>query len=201
VRQATGVGKAKFVAEFVRMIAENDERVTVFCWHREVYSILLEMLSDERLGDLKPTMYTGTESVKQKQEAKDRFCGGDSRVMLMSLRSGAGLDGIQHHCRVGVFAELDWSPAVIEQCEGRIARDGQPDPTLFYYLLSTGGSDPVLADLLGVKRGQIEGIRDPNGAFEHGLDAEGQNVKKLAQAYLDKRRGGQAAATARGHGR
>lgn len=184
VRQATGIGKAKFVAEFVRMIAENDERVVVFCWHRDVYNILWEMLSDDRLGDLKPSMYTGSESPKQKEEAKQRFCGGDSRVLLMSLRSGAGLDGLQHHCRIGVFAELDWSPAVTEQCEGRIARDGQPDPTLFYYLLSTGGSDPIISDLLGVKRGQSEGIRDPKGAFEHGLDAEGQNVRRLAQQYL-----------------
>ncbi len=188
VRQATGIAKAPYVAEFVRMLAASDEKVVVYAWHREVYAILMEQLTDARKdgGDLHPVMYTGSESPKQKQAAKDEFCGGDARVMLMSLRSGAGLDGLQNHCRIGAFAELDWSPGVHEQDEGRIARDGQPDPTLFYYLLSTGGSDPIIADMLGIKRGQIEGIRDPNGAFEHGLDADGQNVRKLAQAYLLK---------------
>jgi SNF2 family DNA or RNA helicase len=188
VRQATGVAKAPYVAEFVRMLVASDERVVVYAWHREVYAILMEQLCDARKdgGDLRPVMYTGSESPKQKQASKDEFCGGDSRVMLMSLRSGAGLDGLQNHCRIGAFAELDWSPGVHEQDEGRIARDGQPDPTLFYYLLSTSGSDPIIADMLGIKRGQIEGIRDPNGAFEHGLDADGQNVRKLAQAILLK---------------
>ncbi len=189
VRQATGVSKAPYVAEYVRMLTDSGERVVVYAWHREVYAILMEQLSDKRKdgGDLQPVMYTGSESTKQKQDAKDRFCGGDSRVMLMSLRSGAGLDGLQHHCRIGAFAELDWSPMVHLQDEGRIARDGQPDPTLFYYLLSTSGSDPIISDILGLKRAQAEGILDPKGAVEHGLDADGQNVRKLAQAYLLKR--------------
>lgn len=188
VRQATGVAKGPFVAEFVRMLAENDEKVIVFAWHREVYSILNELLSSDNNGqtNLRPAMYTGSESPKQKQEAKEKFCDGEARVLLLSLRSGAGLDGLQHHCRIGVFAELDWSNGTHEQCEGRIARDGQPDPTLFYYLLSAGGSDPIISDLLGIKKAQLEGIRDPKGAFEHGLDAEGQNVRKLAQQYLLK---------------
>jgi hypothetical protein len=152
------------------------------------YAILMEELSDKNKdgGDLHPVMYTGSESPKQKQDAKDRFCGGDSRVMLMSLRSGAGLDGLQHHCRIGVFAELDWSPMVHLQDEGRVHRDAQPDPVVMYYLLSTSGSDPIIADILGLKRAQSEGILDPKGAVEHGLDADGQNVKKLAQAILLK---------------
>lgn len=186
VRQATGVAKAAFVAEFVRILAESDERVVVFAWHREVYRILLENFSDKKLGDLRPVLYTGTESPKQKEESKERFCGGDARVMLMSLRSGVGLDGIQHHCRIGVFAELDWSPAVHDQCEMRIARDGQMNKTLFYYLLSTSGSDPIVSDVLGVKQGQLEGIRDHKGALEHVIDSDGKHVRKLAEAYILK---------------
>lgn len=187
VRQATGISKAPYAAEFIRMVAASEERVIAYLWHRECYTILMEALSDKKLGDLHPVMYSGSESVKQKEEAKARFCGGDARVMLMSLRSGAGLDGLQNHCRIGVFAELDWSPGVHSQDEARIARDGQPFPTLFYYLLSNSGSDPIIADMLGIKRGQVEGILDPKGAFEHGLDADGQNVRKLAQAYLLRR--------------
>src|SRR5579884_3848269 len=43
----------------------------------------------------------------------------------MSLRSGAGLDGLQEDCTVGVFGELDWSPEQHRQCIGRLDRDGQ----------------------------------------------------------------------------
>lgn len=45
VRQATGVAKAPYVAEFVRLLLESGEQVVLFGWHREVYGIWLEKLA------------------------------------------------------------------------------------------------------------------------------------------------------------
>lgn len=111
LRQATGVAKAPYVAEFVRMLLDRGEQVVLYGWHRVVYSLWLD-----RLKDYRPAMYTGSESPKQKDEAIQRFMDRDARVLLISLRSGAGLDGLQHHTRTVVFGELDWSPGVHEQC-------------------------------------------------------------------------------------
>jgi hypothetical protein len=61
----------------------------------------------------------------------------------MSLRAGSGLDGLQQVCKVGVFGELDWSPGIHDQCEGRYHRDGQTEPSVSYFLVSDVGSDPV----------------------------------------------------------
>lgn len=181
LRQATGVAKAPYVAEFVRMLMSSEKKVVLFGWHREVYSIWMDLLAE-----FKPVLYTGTESPKQKQAAKDAFVNGDSDVMIISLRAGAGLDGLQHVCKVGVFGEIDWSPGVHIQCIGRYHRDEQEDPSVAYYLLSEDGSDPVIADLLGLKRGQIEGVVDPEADLVEQLAIEPGSIKRLAQVYLEK---------------
>ena len=87
-----------------------------------------------------------------------------------------------------VFGELDWSPGVHEQCTGRIYRDGQADPVVAYYLLATDGADPIMADVLQLKRAQVEGLRDPTGAVLEQLDASGQHVRKLAERYAARAR-------------
>lgn len=184
LRQATGIAKAPFVAEFVRMVVETGEPVVLFAWHREVYTVL-----QDKLADLKPAMYTGSESAAQKAEAKRRFMESETDVLVMSLRSGAGLDGLQQRCRTAVFGELDWSPGVHEQCIGRIYRDGVPglDPVLAYFLLADSGSDPIVADVLGIKTGQIQGMRDPNLEMVEALDLGEHHIKRLAEGFLAQR--------------
>jgi SNF2 family DNA or RNA helicase len=180
MRQVTGIAKAPYVAEFVKFLVEdNDEPVVVYAWHREVYDILME-----RLKDLNPVMYTGSESPAQKEAAKQAFINKKSKVMLISLRAGAGMDGLQDVCHLAVFAELDWSPGVHEQCVGRVHRDGQDEPVTVYYLLSEHGSDPVMSDILGIKKQQIEGVRDPNQDLVTKLQVEEDYIKQMAQKFL-----------------
>lgn len=182
MRQATGVAKAPYVAEFVRMLLDSgdkNEKLVLFGWHREVYGIWLEALAE-----YKPMLYTGSESPTQKELAAKAFCEGDSRILIMSLRAGTGLDGLQHVCKTIVYGELDYSPGVHEQNDGRVGRDGQLHPVMSYYLMASYGSDPVLADILGVKNGQIQGIRDPGGALIEKLEVTPGMTKRIAEAYL-----------------
>jgi len=180
VRQATGIAKAPFVAEFVRLLVESGQRVVLFGWHREVYGIW-----QERLAEFNPALYTGTESPKQKQAAKEAFLKGDAHVLMMSLRAGAGLDGLQDCCSTVVFGELDWSPGVHEQCIGRVHRDGQTEPVMAYFLISNEGSDPIVAEVLGVKREQIEGVRNPGEHLVERRDVGENQLRALAKAFLE----------------
>ncbi len=111
LRQATGIAKARWVSEYVRLVLEQEPKVVVWAWHREVWDIYMN-----RLREFRPVLYTGSESPTQKARASETFIHGDSRVLLMSLRSGSGLNGLQNVCSFGVFGELDWSPGVHEQC-------------------------------------------------------------------------------------
>lgn len=183
MRQATGIAKAPFVAEFVKLLLESDEQVVLWGWHRAVYDIWLE-----RLKAYNPTLYTGTESPTQKNRAQDAFMGGDARVLLMSLRSGAGLDGLQEVCHIGVFGELDWAPAMHDQCLGRLARGGQTKPVLGYFLISDHGADPKMAEVLELKRQQAEPILDPDRPLFTPVADPRERIRELARDVVARRR-------------
>lgn len=182
MRQATGIAKAPYVAEFCRLLLESEENLLIYAWHREVYTVLMD-----GLRDFNPVMYTGSESPKEKEKSFAEFTEKRSRAMLMSLRSGAGLDGLQHSCRTVVYSELDWSPGVHEQATGRIARDGQTDPVMAYYLIADNedSSDPFVMQTLGLKIDQVDGIRDPDSsAVTQPLVGSEKHIHDLAEAYM-----------------
>lgn len=182
LRQATGISKAPYVANFVKMLVDNGEKVVLYGWHRAVYAIWNDLLKD-----YKPVMFTGSESALQKDKAKLEFVNGDAQILIISLRAGAGLDGLQHACKTVVFGELDWSPGVHEQAIGRVARDGQLDPVMAYFLVSEHGADPTIVDVLGIKKGQIEGVRNHEAPLVEKLQTDPNHIKKLAQSYLNQK--------------
>lgn len=105
---------------------------------------------------------------------------------VQELRAGAGTDGLQHVCKVGIFAELDWSPGVHVQCIGRFHRDEQDEPSIAYFLLAEDGADPVMADIVGLKKTQLEGVRDPDAELLEELEIDAGGVKRMAESYLAK---------------
>lgn len=179
LRQATGVAKAPYVADFIRLLVESGERPVLYGWHRMVYQLWAD-----KLADLSPVFYTGTESIRQKELAKQQFISGASKVFICSLRAGAGLDGLQRASRTVVFGELDWSPGVMEQNIGRVDRDGQLDPVMAYFLVSEHGADPAMAEVLGLKRMQLEPVRNPEAELVEKLTTDDDHVRKLARLYL-----------------
>lgn len=182
LRQATGIAKAKPVAELVKMLCDAGEKVLLAGWHRDVYEIWNRVLHDYR-----PVMYTGTESPAQKNKAVEAFTEGNSQVFIISLRSGAGIDGLQHVCSNIVFGELDWSPHVMDQLIGRIDRDGQTKPVNAFFPVIDDGSDPFMIEVLGDKRSQHDGLVEGKQAKAEILADTGPRVDRIramAEAYL-----------------
>jgi len=179
LRQATGLAKAPYVADFVRMLVDSGEKVVLFGWHRSVYDKW-----KERLTGIEVAWYTGEESDSAKAKSFAAFTTGTAQVLVMSLRSGAGLDGLQRVSSVVVIGELDWSPQVMDQCIGRIDRDGQPDPVVVYYLVANDGADPGMMDVADIKRAQLVAVRDPGRALVEETSVDPDHIKKLAEKYL-----------------
>jgi SNF2-related domain len=184
VRHATGVAKAPYVAAFVRLLVEAGEAVIVCGWHRDVYDIWLR-----ELADLAPAMFTGSETPARKEEQKRRFLDGETGVFIMSLRSGAGVDGLQARCSTVVFGELDWSPGIHHQCVGRLDREGQicwPDPVNAIYLVASDGSDPSMMETLGLKRSEAVQIVDPALGVQKAA-SDDSHLRSLVNRYLRRR--------------
>ncbi len=182
MRQITGIAKARHVAAYVRMLLEQDIPVLLAGWHRECYEIW-----NKHLSDFSPVMYTGSEDTRAKDRAKEAFISGKTNLMMISLRSGEGLDGLQQRCSTTVFGELDWSPKVHEQLIGRTDRPGQKaEEVTAIYLHTNGGSDPLVMDILGVKASQSRGIMDPLSGPQ-AVHSDESRIKLLAERYLARK--------------
>lgn len=178
MRQLTGIGKAPFVAAYVKLLLRDTDKVVIAGWHREFYEIILG-----QLGEYEPRLFTGSETAAAKDRHVKDFVEGDSRVLLMSLRSGAGLDGLQHVCRDVVIGELDWSPMVHKQLIGRLRRPGQTEQVNAHLLWTDYGSDPAVLEMLGVKTDQGHGIVDPGKALAP-REQDTSRIKRLAEMVL-----------------
>ncbi|CAH1691256.1 Helicase ATP-binding domain-containing protein [Hyphomicrobiales bacterium] len=183
LRQSTGVAKAKGVADLVAMLLESGrERVVLAGWHRDVIDIW-----KRELARFKPVLYTGSEGAKQKNASEDAFVSGDSRVLIISLGSGAGLDSLQACCNTLVVGELPWSRAVTHQLEGRLDRDGQEAEIIDSFVtFCDSGSDPAIMELMGLKAAQAKGISDPYAEVEFVQQDEGR-ITAMAKAWLQRR--------------
>lgn len=182
LRHLTGVAKARSVAEFVKLLLDQGEKVLLVGWHRDVYAIW-----EKELKSYKVSKYTGTENQKQKEEALKHFVEGESQVFILSLRSGAGIDGLQRACSTVVFGELDWSPHVMDQVIFRLQREGQKKPVHAFFLNINDGSDPFMMQTLGKKRSQHEGVIEGSENEAELLSDQAdmrERVKDMARGYL-----------------
>jgi len=179
-RQATGISKAPYVAAFVRSLLEAGERVLLFSWHHAVHDSL-----QEALHEFRPARLTGADTPAEKAAALAAFCGGQTNVILLSLRTTAGLDGLQERGTCSVFAELDWSPAVHSQCEDRLHRmgiDEELESILCYYLVADTGTDEVMQEALGLKIGQFIGLMGDQASTE----SDKEDALRTAEKHIDK---------------
>jgi SNF2 family DNA or RNA helicase len=182
MRKITGVAKARPVAGLCKMLLSDPsvDKLVLFGWHRDVYDIWLE-----QLAEFKPLMYTGSESPAAKHRNKDRFIEDAShRVLIVSLRSGAGLDGLQFVSHTTVHGELDWSPAPHTQGDGRLDRPGQTMPVLSYRPYCEYGTDPLMLQRLAEKRQQADGITDPDRAIFEPTQADPDRIRRVAEDFL-----------------
>lgn len=152
-RKATGIAKAADVIALVKALVADGERVLLGAWHHEVVDLYVEALKDIGVG-----CFTGRQDTTQKENVKDAFIAGTIKVLIMNLRSGAGVDGLQHVCRIFVAGELDWSPQVHRQIIGRLHREGQALQVLAYFVVSQFGKDPKMMEVLGAKMAQYYGV-------------------------------------------
>ncbi len=180
MRHDTGVAKARGVAAYVAMLAAAGEKVLLTGWHRDVYEVWLR-----DLAAYKPVMYTGSESPSAKKKSKDAFINGDAGVMIMSLRSGSGTDGLQDVCAHVVFGELDWSPQVHTQVIWRLRRPGQKRQVTAHFLVTDRGSDPVIVETNGLKASQSHAILNPWAAPAVAISDESR-MKALAARVLEQ---------------
>ena len=183
LRQATAIAKTPYTAAAIDgLLQDSEENLVVFAYHRGVYDIL-----NERLAKYSPAMYTGTESPAKKQQELQRFLDRESRILMISWKSAAGLDGLQYVTSCGVSAEHPWTPLDIEQGMGRILRTGQEHVVSWVTMSTDVGTDPFMEETLGIKTDELQKFNNPMGVktlFESTRVSDSR-AKDLARFWLE----------------
>jgi SNF2 family DNA or RNA helicase len=185
LRKATGIAKAKPVAELVKSLIEEKGKIIVSGWHRDFWDIL-----KKELKAYDPVMVTGSESPLQKDKNIKEFCTGNSKVLLISHKSGEGIDGLQLHCSTMVHGELAWNLMTHEQLNLRIDREGQTEIVDIIYPYINDGSDPLVLNLHNIKKEisyKLTGMADELESKEDKeISPIVDYIKNIAREYLEK---------------
>lgn len=149
IRKELAIKKVPYVIDFVKEHLESNEdpngKIVVFGHHQEVLEAIYAALRQ-----YKPVLVYGKSSDTDRQKAIKLFSEpNDCRVFIGSMGSaGSGVDGLQNHCNTMVFAELDWTPALVDQAESRLQRIGQKNTVWVYHIVADGSIDSRIAKIM-----------------------------------------------------
>jgi SWI/SNF-related matrix-associated actin-dependent regulator 1 of chromatin subfamily A len=147
------LGKLPRAIDWIRGFAESEEKLVVFCEHREVGERVIEAFPQG-------AHLLGRDSPAERQAAVDRFQG-DPGCGLIVCSSRVGGVGITLTAASHVaFLELGWNPAVHDQAEDRLHRIGQRGQVTAWYLLAAETIDEKISQLIEDKRALIAATSD-----------------------------------------
>lgn len=164
VRHEQALAKVPAVVEHVRELLESVDKVVVFAHHRDVIAQLHDALTDFR-----PSLVVGGQGDLIKQKNVDEFqTVPECRVFIGQIQA-AGVGLTLTAASTVVFAELDWTPGNMAQCEDRCHRIGQKDSVLVQHLVLEGSLDARISKALLRKQQVIDQTLD-SGAVSAELD-------------------------------
>jgi SWI/SNF-related matrix-associated actin-dependent regulator 1 of chromatin subfamily A len=168
-------GKLKQTIEFIINTYENEKKVVVFAHHRHS----IEQIYDElRKLDYNLTKIIGGMKVEEKQNAIDRFNNSEEGIILISVRAGG--EGINlQSAKVGIFVEMDWTPAMLLQAEDRLHRIGQNKTVDIYYIIAENTVEEHIFKIVQEKAELTKEILDTANNESEGFEI----LKEMANIY------------------
>jgi SWI/SNF-related matrix-associated actin-dependent regulator 1 of chromatin subfamily A len=141
-RHRTAIAKLPMVIEHIRDLLDGGlVKLVVFAWHRDVVDGILDALAD----GFACVRATGDDSHEERHAAAAAFqTDPNIRVIactIAAMGTGVTLTAASHV----LFAELDWVPANLTQCEDRLHRIGQLNAVTIQHLVVSGSIDAEMA--------------------------------------------------------
>jgi len=155
-------GKIKAVSEFVHDIIDGGEKLILFAYLKEVVQALKESFPGS-------VTVTGSDSIKQKQLAVDRFQN-DPKTTLIILNYKSGGTGLTLTASSRVaFIEFPWTYSDCEQAEDRAHRNGQKNNVNCYYFLGENTIDKYMYDVIQTKRNIADDVTGTTTQIEEDM--------------------------------
>lgn len=126
-RREQGLLKVKPIVDFCTNILDSNIPIVLFAYHINVIERYKELLSD-----YKPAVVTGAVGASERMSAVNDFQNSKTNLFIGNIVA-AGVGITLTRASTVVMAELDWSPANIDQAVSRCHRIGQKDTVNVYY--------------------------------------------------------------------
>lgn len=151
---AQGLKKTLPVVEFCMEMLEEEIPLILFGWH----TAIIERLA-VGLKKYNPVVVTGKTSASDRYDGVQKFQNGETKLFIGNmLACGTGIT-LTRSSTV-VFAELNWTPAVLSQCIGRAHRITQKDSVNVYYFVVEESIDEEIISVVMGKVKTFEEITD-----------------------------------------
>lgn len=138
------VGRAK-VGAVADLVCGTDDPVVVWAWHRDVAEAIAEKV---RGNGSEAVVLHGGIAQSERDAVIAAFQRRDGPRVLCATMAAVGLGVDLTRARYSVFAELDWTPAVMAQSERRVWRSGQEAPCVTYWVVVPGSVEDRVLEIL-----------------------------------------------------
>jgi len=143
-RKNVALAKVEKVVEHLQSALEEGP-VVCFAHHKEVIKKISEKFNCVTL--------TGETKMEDRQKAVDRFQNGEVDLFLGNIKA-AGVGITLTRSSHVVFAEIDWTPSNLSQCEDRCHRISQKNSVLVQHIVLEGSLDALMAQKV-IKKQEI----------------------------------------------
>jgi SNF2 family DNA or RNA helicase len=163
LRMQTALAKVPLVVDHVHQLLQHVPKVVVFAHHTAIIeNIALEF------GQAVVVVHGKVDPTERKRRIDLFQADPNIRVLVGSIKaSGEGHNFTA--AQVVCFAELDWTPSALSQCEDRLHRIGQLGSVLVQHLVLDGTIDAFIASKVVEKQATITAALDPDTELRSSL--------------------------------
>jgi superfamily II DNA or RNA helicase len=173
--------KLQRLRELVREAAENELKVVVFSFFRDVLSAVHEALGPAAFGPL-----TGAVPATERQEMVDAFAAAPGHAVLLSQIQAGGTGLNMQAASVVILCEPQVKPTLEAQAIGRAHRMGQIRHVRVHRLLIADSVDQRMLDILGTKQLLFDAYARRSDLAESTPDAVDISEQSLARRIVEE---------------
>ena len=176
LKQLSAKAKMASAKEWIANFLENDKKLVVFGWHREVVDAIADNFSNG-------VKIQGGLTGEKRQHAVDLFQTEDKQKVIACNIKAAGVGLTLTAASDVLFLEQGWTPADMEQAVDRCHRIGQQDSVTGWLMVTANTIDEDIAMLIDRKRAIVNRAIDGSDQDD---DEEGSMIGDLLVSLAER---------------